>query len=60
MRVWKYEATEPNKSTPFEDGYVIAEDFDEATKKIKEHLKEAWDFKLELTKLEYEHDIQIS
>ena len=67
MRVWEYETrdyqdkSDSFSSAVYDRGYVIAETMKEAYDKIVAHEKEAWDSKIrfEITKLEYQHEINI-
>lgn len=62
LHVWFYEAVEEGeegKEHCFENGHVLAETFNEARKKIKQYLKDAWDEKLVLRRLEHDESIQV-
>jgi hypothetical protein len=67
MRIWEYKTRDYRdnsnsfSSTVYDRGYVIAETMKEAYDKIVEHEKEAWGkiIRFEITKLEYQHEINI-
>ena len=65
LRIWSYAVSEYDETSvstmAFDGGYVNAETFDEAVKKVKGYMNDAWgkSLKLQITKLEYEHDVKI-